>query len=41
MATLTTLAQYHMDYGDHMGNGSGWAISPEEYKERRAVLGGR
>lgn len=26
MATLTTLAQYHMDYGDHMDNGWGWGM---------------
>ena len=95
MATLTTLAQYHMDYGDHMDSGWGWGmfaalvlvalavvalvvwfvrsgsashaqtahpaggvatetpmqildrrlaqgeISPEEYKERAAILDGR
>lgn len=26
MATLTTLAQYHMDYGDHMDGGWGWGM---------------
>ena len=26
MATLTTLAQYHMDYGDHMDGGWQWGM---------------
>lgn len=26
MTALTTLAQYHMDYGDHMDNGWGWGM---------------
>lgn len=26
MTTLTTLAQYRMEYGDHMDSGWGWAM---------------
>jgi putative membrane protein len=26
MTTLSTLAQYRMDYGDHMDNGWGWGM---------------
>lgn len=27
MSTLLTIAQYHMDYGDHMHRGWGWGMA--------------